>query len=101
MRKRSIAKFIDDCSEAELPNGEVIRFTPTERRIIMFFKNNMRRIITRQALLEALHDREEIKNGRSIDFMINRLRRKLKDDPKVPKYIATHYGKGYEWLSGK
>src|SRR5690606_16199377 len=30
--------------------------------------------------------------------LINRLRRKLSDDARDPRYIATRYGEGYVWI---
>src|SRR5699024_7003705 len=36
---------------------------------------------------------------RSIDFIIHRLRRKLRDEPRDPRYIATQYGEGYVWIA--
>lgn len=30
--------------------------------------------------------------------MVNRLRRKLGDDARAPRYIATRYGEGYVWV---
>jgi two-component system phosphate regulon response regulator OmpR len=32
---------------------------------------------------------------RTIDVQITRLRKKLEEDPKLPKYIQTVRGKGY------
>jgi DNA-binding response OmpR family regulator len=35
---------------------------------------------------------------RSIDVLISRLRQKLNDDPKKPKYIKTIRGSGYKFI---
>jgi two-component system phosphate regulon response regulator OmpR len=34
-------------------------------------------------------------NARSIDVQVNRLRRKIEVDPKVPRYLQTVRGSGY------
>ena len=36
-----------------------------------------------------------INNERSIDVMITRLRQKIENDPKNPKYLQTIRGTGY------
>ena len=36
--------------------------------------------------------------NRSIDVLISRLRQKLKDDPKKPRYIKTVWGAGYMFV---
>ncbi|MXY07555.1 MAG: winged helix-turn-helix domain-containing protein, partial [Rhodothermaceae bacterium] len=35
---------------------------------------------------------------RSVDVLISRIRNKLKDDPKNPRYIRTIRGAGYMFL---
>ncbi len=56
--------------------------------------------MTRGQLLDAISGAGSDKNDRNIDFLINRLRRKLGDNPKDPKFIATRYGEGYVWRAG-
>ena len=34
-------------------------------------------------------------NARNVDVLINRLRRKIEDDPAVPVYLQTVRGAGY------
>ena len=51
---------------------------------------------------EALRRRDELVdrsrvavNARSIDVQVNRLRRKIEADPKMPRYLQTVRGSGY------
>ena len=37
----------------------------------------------------------EVEKERSIDVIITRLRKKIEDDPKNPKYLQTVRGEGY------
>ena len=57
------------------------------------------RLVTREQLLDALGGEGSDKNDRTVDFLINRLRRKLSDDARNPRYIATRYGEGYIWIA--
>ena len=37
-------------------------------------------------------------NERTIDVQVNRLRKKIEEDPKTPRYLQTVRGKGYTLL---
>jgi DNA-binding response OmpR family regulator len=52
-------------------------------------------ILSRDQLMDAIHDREWTPNDRSVDVMIGRLRRKLGDNPSNPHFILTAHGAGY------
>ncbi|MEC7387576.1 MAG: helix-turn-helix domain-containing protein, partial [Pseudomonadota bacterium] len=39
-------------------------------------------------------------NTRTIDVQITRLRRKIEDDPKFPRYLQTIRGRGYVLKTG-
>ena len=42
----------------------------------------------------------DLNKERSIDVIITRLRKKIEDDPKNPKYLQTIRGKGYVlWIN--
>ncbi len=51
-------------------------------------------------LLDALTEVGSDRSERNIDFVINRLRRKLADNARSPRFIATRYGEGYVWVAG-
>lgn len=55
------------------------------------------RIVSREQLLDAIAGPGSDNGDRNLDFLINRLRRKLSDDARRPRYIATRYGQGYVW----
>ena len=46
-------------------------------------------------LLELAHDRNWDPFDRSIDIRISRLRRKIEENPKYPRYLQTARGVGY------
>ncbi|MGY8870132.1 MAG: response regulator [Pseudomonadales bacterium] len=52
-------------------------------------------ILSRDQLMDAIHDREWTPNDRSVDVMVGRLRRKLGDNPSNPHFILTAHGAGY------
>ena len=56
------------------------------------------RLLTRNQILDEIAGPDAIKSDRNVDFLINRLRSKLADDARAPRYIATRYGEGYVWI---
>jgi hypothetical protein len=91
-------RLAPDFSFAEAPGGERIAFTRSERRALAALAQNPNRLLTRDQILDALTGPGSDKSDRNVDFLINRLRRKLSDDARDPRYIATRYGEGYVWI---
>jgi tetratricopeptide (TPR) repeat protein len=79
--------------------GKTVKFSRAERLLLLKFAQNPRSILSRNELLDAVSEVGSEASDRNIDFLINRLRRKLKDDARKPIYIATQYGEGYVWVA--
>ncbi len=94
-------RIAPDFSFAETPNGERIAFTRSENRVLAALAQRPNRILSRDQLLEAVAGTEADALERNIDFLINRLRRKLSDNARDPRFIATRYGEGYSWIGCK
>ena len=78
--------------------GRTLRFSRAERAILVTLAARPGMIFSRQRLLDAIAGEGSDSTDRSIDFLINRLRRKLGDAARAPRYIATQYGEGYWWV---
>lgn len=78
--------------------GNVIHFTKTESALLCALAAKPGQVISRSRLLDIVFGDETGVSERNIDFLVNRLRRKLRDPAKEPLYIATQYGEGYWWL---
>lgn len=90
--------FKPDFVSAERLNGELIKFTRSEARALSFMAENPNQILTRNQILDAVSEPGSDTSDRNIDFLINRIRRKLDDSAKDPRRIAMRYGEGYIWL---
>jgi two-component system phosphate regulon response regulator OmpR len=76
----------------ELRRGaEVIRLTDREQEIMLLFALRAGETIPRHELVDSDAEVGE----RTIDVQINRLRRKIEDDPANPVYLQTVRGIGY------
>ena len=80
-------------------DGAPIRFIRAERRLLAKFAGRPGVVLSRDLLLDAVSGEGSDAVDRSIDFLINRLRRKLGDSARQPTFIETRYGEGYVWIA--
>jgi DNA-binding winged helix-turn-helix (wHTH) protein len=78
-------------------SGEAIPLTRGEFRLLRLFVSRPGRVLSRDAILEAIADRPLELFDRSVDALVGRLRRKIEPDPKTPRLIATVPGEGYRF----
>jgi two-component system phosphate regulon response regulator OmpR len=79
-------------ARGELRRGEeLVRLSSRERDMLRLLAQRAGEAVARGEL--AVGGSEE--NARSVDVQINRLRRKIEDDPAVPVYLQTVRGAGY------
>ena len=78
-----------------LLNDELLVLTPVEFDLLLSLARARGRVKSREQLLEEIRDRNYDVFDRSIDVHISGLRKKLGDDPKVPRYIRTLRAAGY------
>lgn len=83
---------LQDVSGAEAP------FSHAEGEVLRLFLERPKRLISRQAMQEALGGAAGESFDRAMDVRISRLRAKLREDPKNPRLIKTIYGAGYIFL---
>ena len=77
-------------------DGTLIALTGAEFKLLAALVRVEGRILSREALLDALYGEAEADVlDRTVDVYIRRLRDKLGDDPDRPRYIATVRGAGY------
>ncbi|WP_317629356.1 helix-turn-helix domain-containing protein [Sphingomonas nostoxanthinifaciens] len=78
--------------------GIKVHFTRNERAILRALSRKPNQLMRRSRLLDEIAADED-RSDRYIDFLVNRIRSKLGDDPKSPKFIHTRYGEGYVWAA--
>ncbi len=85
--------FIFHIAKGELrQNEEIVRLTDRERDILRILALAPDGIVPR----EALSENSIGTNERTVDVQMNRLRRKLEDNPADPQYLQTVRGIGYK-----
>lgn len=85
-------RFVFDAKREELCESDTpVRLTDRERQLLGQFAASPDGVVSREALAGAGDDIGE----RTIDVQINRLRRKIEDDPTNPVHLQTVRGVGY------
>ena len=79
--------------------GEVsLKLTATEYKLLALLTQNSGQLLTRDIILQRLWDTDEaFVDENAVSVNMRRLRQKIEDDPKNPKYIRTVFGIGYTW----
>jgi two-component system phosphate regulon response regulator OmpR len=92
----SLGSIRYDMERGELWQGDdLVRLTATETQLMKIFSNRPGEAISRTQLVEDLgRDRGQAQE-RAVDVQITRLRRKLEENPKQPRYLQTVPGAGY------
>ena len=84
-----------DLDRGEMWRGEApVRLTATEAQLMRVFAAAPGVAISRERLV-ADQGSVDAAQERAVDVQITRLRRKIEDDPKVPRYLQTVRGEGY------
>jgi len=76
-------------------DGVEITLTGGEYELLEIFARHANRALSRDWLMDQLRGFERDPFDRSIDVRVNRLRKKIEDDPANPAYIRTQRGQGY------
>ena len=83
---------IDDDSYRVVYKGDDLKFTVTEFLILKAFKDNPKRLFTREHLIDLVFDGDYYGSDRVIDAHIKNIRKKLPYN-----LIETVIGMGYRW----
>lgn len=77
--------------------GNEIVLTPIEFNILQLLASAPGHVYSRQDLLNSIWDTAYEGYKRNIDPHVNRLRTKIEENPKRPKYVLTVWGIGYKF----
>ncbi|MCD9021965.1 response regulator transcription factor [Cohnella silvisoli] len=80
-----------------MKEGEEIILTPTEFKLLVTLSAKPGIVFSRLQLMKAVMEDDFINYERTIDSHISNLRKKIENDPAIPKYIQTLFGFGYRF----
>ena len=85
--------FTFDLARGELrQDGDIIHLTSAESALLAVLAAQPGETLSREELGAATGNSG---NLRTVDVQVTRLRKKLEDDPKQPRYLQTMRGRGY------
>lgn len=73
-----------------------LKLTPTEFAILWLLCQNRGRVISSEELFEKIWQEKYLESNNTVMVHIRRLREKMHEEPRKPKYIKTVWGVGYK-----
>jgi two-component system, OmpR family, KDP operon response regulator KdpE len=78
-------------------NGEAVRLTPTEWRLLAELSRNAGKVLTQRHLLLAVWGPAHVESPHYLRIYMSNLRQKLEADPARPRHLLTETGVGYRF----
>lgn len=75
---------------------EKIELTKKEFEVLVYLVQRRETIVSRDELLHSVWGYDYVGDTRTVDMQVSRLRDKIEEDSKNPKYIKTVWGLGYK-----
>lgn len=92
---------IDERAMRVTLKAKEIELTTAEFELLLYFVRHLHQVVSRDDIMNTLQGIDSSVFSRSVDIMVSRLRQKLNDDSKNPRFIKTVRGKGYIFLEGE
>lgn len=89
--------YLNPLNQKVAVRGKEIDLTSAEFRLLKVLSENPGRVFTRERLMDLVAGRDFDGLDRSIDVHISRLRNKMEEDPRSPRWIKTVWGTGYRF----
>lgn len=86
---------VDLAARVVTREGQPVRLTPTEWRLLEILARNAGRIVTQKELLRELRGPDLDRESHYLRVYLAQLRRKLEPDPARPRHLLTDPGIGY------
>lgn len=88
---------IDPANRQVMVRNKIVDLTPTEYDLLLFMARRMDRVLPIDVIFENVWPYYAEASLNSVKWYIWRLRRKIEDDPRNPRYILTEHGIGYRF----
>ena len=86
---------MDTVANTVYVDGELVRLTPTEYKILQYLMVNMGQVLSMHQIYENVWHDTPFAPENTVAVHIRRLREKIEINPKEPKYIKVVWGSGY------
>lgn len=87
---------IDDDRKEVTVDGDIVKLTPIEYRILLFLLQNQGRAFSINQIYESIWEEEAIAADNTVAVHIRHIREKIEINPKEPRYLKVVWGLGYK-----
>lgn len=88
--------MIDDDRKEVTVDGESVKLTPIEYRILLFLVQNQGRVFSINQIYENIWNEEAIAADNTVAVHIRHIREKIEINPKEPRYLKVVWELGYK-----
>ncbi len=78
--------------------GQPLELAESEMDLLLALARNPGRVLGRDELIDILKGTDRTPFDRSIDIRVARLRSRIEDNPRSPRFIRTVWGAGYRFV---
>ena len=87
---------VNDDSKEVTVDGESVKLTPYEYKILLLLVKNQGRVFTIKQIYENFWEEEAIAADNTVAVHIRHIREKIEINPKEPRYLKVVWGVGYK-----
>jgi two-component system KDP operon response regulator KdpE len=80
-------------------DGQEVKLTATEFRLLAYLAANAGRVLTHRGILTSVWGPTEADHVEYLRVYVRQLRKKLEPDPERPQFVLTEPGVGYRFLA--
>lgn len=89
---------VDVNTQSARLDGQALELTTAEFEMLRLFAENPQKPLDRDFMMEQTRGIPWESFNRSVDVVVSRLRQKLGDDPRHPRFLKTIWGTGYMFI---
>ncbi len=78
--------------------GRPVTLSALEFQLLHFLASHPRQVFSRERLLDEVWGRDRFVTPRTVDVHVRRVREKIEDQPKKPRFLQTVRGSGYRFI---
>lgn len=87
---------VDTDSKTVMLDGEKVRLTPIEYRILELLAKNKGRVLSADEIYRKVWNEESVVGDNTIAVHVRHIREKIEINPKEPRYLKVVWGIGYK-----
>ena len=87
---------MDDDRKEVTVDGEVVKLTPMEYRILLLLVQNPGKVFSIGQIYERIWKEEAVSGDNTVAVHIRHIREKIEINPKDPRYLKVVWGVGYK-----